>query len=245
MAAASAGSVNRISSVRRSAPWVWAMSRRTPPAPIAASCWSSPMRRTDPPRASDELDDGVEGEGVGHAGLVDHDEGGRRRCRAAQSGRSPWAMDQVSLARVSVTADAGPWLAWVPTSRSAAAWRVGCGGADLVAEDRGCGRGRGEPDDVAAAVGPGGGQRPQGGRLPRSGGCDRQLQPRPGGRHPAHQRGLSGVEGDPVRGRLEQRQLDIAACRRWPRRSRPAASRRRCSAARTAAEVYWSAPCTV
>ena len=27
---------------------------------------------------------------------------------AAQSGRSPWAMDQVSLARVSVTADAGP-----------------------------------------------------------------------------------------------------------------------------------------
>jgi hypothetical protein len=31
------------------APWVAWMSRSTPPAPIAASCWSSPMRRTEPP----------------------------------------------------------------------------------------------------------------------------------------------------------------------------------------------------
>ncbi len=37
-AAASAGSVKRCSSVRRRAPWVCWMSRRTPPAPIAASC---------------------------------------------------------------------------------------------------------------------------------------------------------------------------------------------------------------
>ena len=37
-AAASAGSVKRCSSVRRRAPWVCLMSRRTPPAPIAASC---------------------------------------------------------------------------------------------------------------------------------------------------------------------------------------------------------------
>ena len=37
-AAASAGLVKRCSSVRRRAPWVCLMSRRTPPAPIAASC---------------------------------------------------------------------------------------------------------------------------------------------------------------------------------------------------------------
>ena len=37
-AAASAGSVKRCSSVRWRAPWVCLMSRRTPPAPIAASC---------------------------------------------------------------------------------------------------------------------------------------------------------------------------------------------------------------
>src|SRR5215212_2925909 len=37
-AAASAESVKRCSSVSRKAPWVWAMSRSTPPAPIAPSC---------------------------------------------------------------------------------------------------------------------------------------------------------------------------------------------------------------
>ena len=51
VAAASAGSLNRRTSVRVTAPAVVAMSRRTPPAPIAASCRSSPIRRTLPPRS--------------------------------------------------------------------------------------------------------------------------------------------------------------------------------------------------
>ena len=33
-------------------PVVASMSRRTPPAPIAASCWSSPISRTLPPRST-------------------------------------------------------------------------------------------------------------------------------------------------------------------------------------------------
>ncbi len=48
-----------------------------------------------------ELDGGVEGQGVGHAGFVD-DHQCRRADRAAQSGRLPCCSDQVSLARVSV-----------------------------------------------------------------------------------------------------------------------------------------------
>ena len=68
---------------------------------------------------------------------------------AAQSGSSPWSMDQVSLGE-SVGADAG-----------------------LLAENCGCGRGRGEADHLAAILGPGQGQGPHGGRLPGASRGDR------------------------------------------------------------------------
>ena len=73
----SAGSVNRCSSVSRTAPWVWAMSRSTPPAPIAASCWSSPTSRTLPPRPTMKVDGGVEGWVSAIPGFVDHHQGRR------------------------------------------------------------------------------------------------------------------------------------------------------------------------
>ncbi len=59
---------------------------------------------------------------------------------------------------------------------------------------------------VPPSLGPGRGQGPHGGGLPGAGGRDRQLQPGPGGGHLADQRGLPGVEGDPVGGLLEQGQ---------------------------------------
>ena len=69
----------------------------------------------------------------------------------------------------------------------------------------------------AAAVGPRAGQGAHRGGLAGPGGRDRQLQPGTGGGHLAHQRGLSGVEGDAVRGRLQQRQVD----RRTPSTANP------------------------
>ena len=78
---------------------------------------------------------------------------------AAQSGRSPWCRDQVSLARVS---------ARMPVCSR---------------EDRGRGGGRGEADHLAAVFGPGQGEGAHGGGLPGAGGGDRQLQPGPGGAH--------------------------------------------------------------
>lgn len=82
------------------------------------------------------------------------------------------------------------------------------GGVDLLAEG-GCGGGRGgEADEGAAAVLPGGGEGAHGGGLARSGGRDRELEPVSGGRHGPDQSGLSGVEGDPVRGHLQQGEVD-------------------------------------
>ena len=110
-------------------------------------------------------------------------------------------------------------------------------GVDLGAQGvRGRGRGS-EADDGAAAVGPGAGQGSHRGGLARSGGRDRQLEPGAGGGHLADQRGLSGVEGDAVGGRLQQRQVDrVGSSTAYPS-WRPAASTRRCSAASTLLEV--------
>ena len=219
MAAASAGSVNRTSSVSCSAPWVCAMSRRTPPAPIAASCWSSPISRTLPPRSMTNWTavSRVRVSAMPASSITTRVVG---PMRSTQSGSSPGSRDQVSLARVSVR-------------------RTG-----LVAQAGGRGGRRGEAEQVAAAVGPGRGQRPHRGGLAGAGGRERQLQPGAGGGHRPDQGGLPGVEGDPVGGRLQQRQVDAAVSTVRPSR-RPAAATRRCSAARTVAEVYWSAPATV
>ena len=79
------------------------MSRRTPPAPIAASCWSSPTRRTDPPlpvtKSATAARERVSA--IPASSMTTRVSG---PMRWAQSGRSSWSMDQVSLARVSVPA---------------------------------------------------------------------------------------------------------------------------------------------
>ena len=155
--------------------------------------------------SDDELDGGVEGEGVGHAGLVDH-----------HQGRRPDASDPVGQ----VVLVGGP-----------GEFGEGVGvGVDLVAELRGGGRGRREPDHGAAGFGPGGGEGLHRGGFAGAGGRDRQLQPRPRGGHLADQRDLPGVQGDPVGGRLQQRQhrppLEILHGRRSARRCRRAAAQR-------------------
>ena len=66
------GSSNRTTSESRWAPWVEAMSRSTPPAPIGGELLvvaDQPHPRTGPRAGGD---DPVEGGGVGHPGLVDH-----------------------------------------------------------------------------------------------------------------------------------------------------------------------------
>ena len=145
---------------------------------------------TDQPNTAaasdDEVDGGVKGKGVGHPGLVNHNQG-RRPNR-------PGPVGQVVL-------DGGP-----------GEFGEGVGGAaDLIAQLGGGGRRRREPDHSAAGFGPGGGEGLHRGGFAGAGGRDRQLQPRPRGGHLADQRGLPGVQGDPVGARLQQRRID----RRW------------------------------
>ena len=127
--------------------------------------------------SDDELHGGVKGKGVGHPGFVNHHQG-RRPDRGRPVGQVVVAEDQVSLARVSVRMSI-----W---SR----------------KDSGGGRRRREPDHSAAVFGPGGGEGPHRGGFAGAGGGDRQLQPCPRGAHLADQRGLPGVQGDPVRRHL-------------------------------------------
>ena len=191
------------------------MSRRTPPAPIAASCWSSPISRTLPPRLEDEVDDGVQGEGVGHAGLVDDHQRAWGRSAAAQSGRSPVRQGPGELGE-----------------------GVGAG-ADLLAQDRrprprtGRGRCTVPPSSVQARA-----RARMAVVLPAPAGAIASCSRAPEVAISRDQRGLSGVEGDPVGGLLQQRQVDGVAgwrrARRGGRRRRPGAvrrpgSRRRCT----------------
>ena len=100
-------------------------------------------------KADDELDGGVHGQGVGHAGFVD-DHQARPADAFRQSGRSVWWMDQVSLANVR------------PVHR----WRRGAG--------RRSGRRR-QSDYLAAAVAPRPSQGAHGGGFPGASGRDREL----------------------------------------------------------------------
>ena len=102
-AADSAGSVNRISSVSWTAPWqVWT-SRSAPPAPIAASCWVSPINRTDAPRSTAHAHTWarLNVSAIPASSITSRLSG---PICWAHRGRSWWVMDQVSLARVSVVA---------------------------------------------------------------------------------------------------------------------------------------------
>src|SRR5674476_1387910 len=79
------------------------MSRSTPPAPIAASCWSSPMSRTLPPRpTTNSTAASRERVSAIPASSITTSVEGPICC--AHPGRSPCPSDQVSLARVSVLA---------------------------------------------------------------------------------------------------------------------------------------------
>ena len=81
-AAASAGSVKRCSSVRRRAPWVCCDVAED----TAGADRGELLIITDQPYirtpSDGELDGGVEGQGVGHAGFIDDHQGRRAdRCR--------------------------------------------------------------------------------------------------------------------------------------------------------------------
>ena len=118
--------------------------------------------------ADDELDGGVQGQGVGHPGFVDDHQAG--------------PADAFRPIRQVIVVD-GPGELRQRVGRYA-------GG---VAELRRRGGGRGQPDHVAAAVAPRPSQGAHGGGLPGASGRDRELQPRPGGAHGTNQSGLSGI----------------------------------------------------
>jgi hypothetical protein len=100
--------------------------------------------------ADDELDGGVQGEGVGHPGFVDDHQRG-----PADASRP---IGQVSM--VDGPGELGQRFGW-------------CAG--VVAELRGCGGRRREPDYLAAAVAPRPSQGARGGGFPGAGGGDGEL----------------------------------------------------------------------
>jgi hypothetical protein len=105
-----------------------------------------------PAAGDDEVDGGGQGQGVGHARLVDD-----HQCPG------PDVLGPVGQ----VVVGDGP---------DQLGQGVGAG-AELLTQDRGGRGGRGEPDDGAAVGVPGGGQGAHGGGLPGPGGRDGQLQP--------------------------------------------------------------------
>ena len=167
----------------------------------------------DTPTATDhELDGGVEGQRVGHAGFVDDHQ--RRRPDPRSPIRQVAVLQRPGELGQRVGADAG-----------------------LLAKDRSRGGGRGKPDHLAAVLGPGQGEGPHGGGLPGAGGGDRQLQPGPGGAHLADQRGLPGIQCGAVRRHLQQGQIDRRLVDGLTPSRRPAVATRRCSASRIRCEV--------
>ena len=129
-----------------------------------------------------ELDGCVEGESVGHAGFVDD-----HQCRRPDRGRP---VGQVAVPQrpgelgEGVAADAG-----------------------LLTKNSGCGRGRGEAEDLAAVLGPGESEGTHCGGFPGAGGGDRKLQPDTRGAHLPDQRSLPGIQGRSVRRHLQQCQI--------------------------------------
>ena len=166
------------------------MSRRTPPAAMAASCRSSPTRRTLAPRS---------------------------RANRVTVARSPVAAMPASSTMIRVlssTASAQAGRAVVLGAAGARrAWpgcRRGCRSPPAARRRRprrGPVRGRCRALD---AVGPGGGQRGHGGGLAGPGRGDGQLDAGAGGGHLPHQVRLRGVEVEAVGDGLQQRQVDVA-----------------------------------
>ena len=132
----------------------------------------------------DELDDLVQREGVGHAGLVDDDQARRPDVLGPRGERSP-----------------------VVEGVGEEGHRVGVG-VDLGAQLGGRGGRRCEADDGAAAVAPRGGEGAHGGGLAGAGGGDRELEAGSAGGHLADERDLAGVERGAVRDRLDEGDLD-------------------------------------
>ncbi len=130
------------------------------------------------PTFEDVPDGGIQGEGVGHACFVDHDQ------RAGPDSGGP--------VRQVVVVD-GP---------GELGESVGVG-VDLGAQGGGRGRGGGEADHGAAGLLPRQREGAHGGSLARPGWCDRDLDPCPGARHRPDERNLPGVQLDPVRRRLQ------------------------------------------
>jgi hypothetical protein len=134
---------------------------------------------TDQPDAAsslhDEVDCGVEGEGVGHTRFVDDHQHGL--------GGAGGPVGQVAVIN-------GP---------AQLRQRVGRR-TDALAELGGCcGRGR-ESEHLAAAVGPRPGKGAQGRGFTRPSRCNSELQPGPRHAHRADQGCLSRIQGDPVGG---------------------------------------------
>ena len=133
-----------------------------------------------------EGDDRVQGEGVGHTGLVDDEQG------VAVDGLGPGG--EVGRRVFQGPHELGEGVR---------------GHVDLLAQDGG-GSGRGgQAQDLAAAVRPCVAQRTHGRRLARPGGRDGQLHARWRNGHLADQRGLASVERNAVRRRLQQREVDV------------------------------------
>src|SRR5215204_7190263 len=91
-----------------------------------------------------ELDCGVEGEGVGHAGFIDD-----QQCRRADRGRP--------VGRLAMAERPGEFGEGVGAD------------AGLLAKNSGCGSRRGEAEDLAAVLGPGQGDGAHGGGLAGAG----------------------------------------------------------------------------
>ena len=148
--------------------------------------------------AGDEAHRDVQGQGVGHARFVDdHQRGGVDAPRPLR--QQPGTTTRIVTRAVTCgRAGQGPD-------------ELGQGlgvGACLLSQGRGSGGGGGQADDVPAVLGPRGGQHRHGGRLPRPGGRDGQLEPGTGGRHVPHEGDLPGVEGGPVGRGFEEGDVD-------------------------------------
>ena len=132
--------------------------------------------------ADGELDCGVEGEGVGHAGFIDDQQGRPPNCcRPVGQFTVPQRPGEFGEG---VGADAG-----------------------LLGKNSGCGSGRGEAEHVATVLGPGQGDGTHGGGLPGAGRCDRELQPGIRRAHLPDQCGLPSIECGAVRRHLEHGQI--------------------------------------
>ncbi len=136
----------------------------------------------------DVADGGVQGEGVGHAGFVDHHQG--------------------------VRADLGGPVGQITVVDRPGELGEGVGvGVDLRAQGGRRRSGRREAQHGAAGLGPRRGEGPHRGRLAGAGGGDRDLDAGARAGHGPHQRDLAGVQLDAVR-----RALRGGRRRWWPRR---------------------------